>query len=546
MELDKVLYVAANEIRKFYYQPNLRHVDEYELEEFAANYGIRTQHGNLVFTSNVQSSSLPFTVYAGGKNVLQKNPSPAQIRILRELPSTLAKIQHYAKKVPFTCVEKRMCNNEDFNLHCALFTSLYKKESVRLPFLWGQSIFPPQKRRALKLHLVCIPEWPAAQRQIIVFPELGITYVLGSDYFEDIRDSFLRMAMYFAKTNGMQSIYGASKIITCYDGREKKFKNHAVLFMGPSQVDKTLYLTDNFSLNGKGEDVKLLQDGVLFIRKYNQILGAEKIFSVKVQGLESHLHTFLYRAAFNRKTSFENVIIDHQGRLDFQDSTITDNGKALIQLRDLARSNPALLTDVNYLNLEDINVPSIEKLDSLKIFIMTKSNSVVPPVCKLEPRQAAALFMLGESVEDNKMNRETASNPYLVGSAEEETEGFLNFLENNKQKVETYLINTGSVGELVNKEFKRKRKARTKKIEAQDILHVCKSILKEDIKWEKTRYWQVLVPKAKENASLDKYKLENFYSADDIKKAVLQLRSERQEYLKKFPKLPAYIKKAVI
>jgi len=545
MELDKVLHVAANEIRKFYYQPNLRHVDDYELEEFAANYGIRTQYGSLVFTSNVRSSSLPLTVYVGGKGISHRNPTPVQSRILRELPQTLAKVQHYAKKVPFTCIEKRMCNNDDFNLHCALFTSLYKKESVRLPFFWGQSLFAAHKRRSLKLHLVCIPEWPASQRQIIVFPELGITYMLGSDYFEDIRDSFLRMGMYFAKTNGMQAIYGASKIITCYNTREKKSKNYAALFIGPSRVDKTFCLADNFSLSGKGENVKLLQDGVLFIRKYNQVFGTEKIFSVKVQELESYLHTMFYRAAFNRKTNFENVIIDHQGRLDFQDLTITDSGKAFIQVRDLARLNQPVFTDENH--SEDINISSIEKMDGLKIFIMTKMNSIVPPVCKLEPRQAAAVFMLGESVEDNKIHREPASNPYLVGNAEEEAEGFLNFLGNNRQKVEIYLLNTGSVGYSVNQKLKKKRKSRPKKIETKDVLSVCEAIFREDIKWEKTRYWQVLVPKIKGNVNLKKYALENFYGADDIKKAVLHLRSERQEYLlKNFPKLSSYIKKAVI
>jgi len=546
MEVEKVLHIVANELKNFYYQPNLRHVDDYELEEFAANYGIRTQHGSLAFTSNVQSSSLPLTVYVGGKDVMGKNPNPSQVRILRELSATLTKVHHYARKVPFTCVEKKMCNNEDFNLHCTLFTSLYKKESVRLPFLWGQSLFSPQKKRALKLHLVCIPEWPAYQRQTIVFPEMGITYVLGSDYFDDIRTGFLRMAMHFAKTNGMQALYGASKMITCYDSKEKKFKNYAAIFIGPSQIDKSVYLSDNFSLNGKREDVRLLQDGVLFIRKYNQVLGAEKISLVKAQGLEPHLQPLFYRAALSRKTNFENVIIDHQGRLDFQDYTITDNGKAIIQITDFARSNPAYLTDVGLSSAEDINLSSIEKLDGLKIFIMTKLNSVVPPICKLEPQQASALFMLGESITDNKIVREPASNPYLVGSAEEEAEGLLNFIENNKQKVETYLINTGSVGESPSKEVRRKRKTRPKKIETQDILHICKAILREDIKWEKNRYWQVLVPKATENTNLDKYKLENFFGADDIKKAVLHLRSERQEYLKGFPKLPSYIKRTII
>jgi phosphoenolpyruvate carboxykinase (ATP) len=546
MEVEKVLHIVANELKNFYYQPNLRHVDDYELEEFATNYGIRTQHGSLAFTSDVQLSSLPLTVYVGGKDVAQKNLNPSQIRILRELPSTLTKVHHYAKKVPFMCIEKKMGNNEDFNLHCTLFTSLYKKESVRLPFLWSHSLFNPQKKRALKLHLVCIPEWPAHQRQTLVFPEMGITYVLGSDYFDEIRTGFLRMAMYFAKTNGMQALYGASKRVTCCYGKDKNFKNYAAIFIGPSQCGKTIYLNDNFSLNAKGEDVRLLQDGVLFIRKYNQILGAEKAFLVEAQGLEPHLQPLLYRAALNRKTNFENVIIDHQGRLDFQDCTITNNSRALIQMQDLRRSNPASLTNNGSFSAEDVNLSSIEKLDGLKIFIMKKFSSVVPPICKIEPQQASALFMLGESVGDNKIIREPASNPYLVGSAEEEAEGLLNFIENNKQKVETYLINTGSIGESPSKEVRKKRKTRPKKIEPQDISHICKAIFRGDIKWEKSRYWQVLVPKTIENFNLDKYKLENFYSADDIKKAVSGLRSERQEYLKDFPKLSSSIKKAVI
>ncbi|MCK4905542.1 phosphoenolpyruvate carboxykinase (ATP) [bacterium] len=555
MEVEKILHIVANEIKDFYYQPNLRHVDDYELKEFAVNYGIRTQHGSLAFTSNTQCSSLPLTVYVGGKDVAQKNLNPSQIRILRELPTTLTKVHHYAKKVPFTCVEKKMCNNEDFNLHCTLFTSLHKKESVKLPFLWSQSLFNPQKKRALKLHLICIPESP--QRQTIVFPEMGVTYVLGSDYFDEIRTSFLRMAMWFAKANGIQVLYGASKLVTHYYSKEKKFKNYAVIFVGPSQTGKTAYLNDNFSLNAKGEDARPLQDGILFIRKHNQVLGAEKTFLVKAQGLESHLKPLLYRAALNRKTNFENVVIDHQGRLDFQDSTVTDNGQALIQIQtlnracsgsgqDVGRSNPAFLSEKNSLSEENFNLSSIEKLDGLKIFIMTKFNTVVPPICKLEPEQASALFMLGESVYDSKIIRNPASNPYLIGNAEEEAEGLLSFAENNKQKVETYLINTGSVGESFSKEVKKKRKSRPKKIENQDLSRIGKAIFKGDIKWGKSRYWQVLVPKVIENVNLDKYELENFYGADDIKKAVSALRLERQKYLKGFPKLPSCIKKAII
>ena len=229
----------------------------------------------------------------------------------------------------------------------------------------------------------------------------------------------------------------------------------------------------------------------------------------------------------NRKTNFENVIIDHQGRLDFQDSTLTNNGRALVQIQDLGQQTN-----------EDINLPSIEKLDGLKIFIMAKLNTVVPPVCKLEPNQAVALFILGESICDGQIVRIPASNPYLVGSAEEEAGRLLNFIENNGEKIETYLINTGSVGESQNKEIRKKRKSRPKRIEIQDFPFISKAIFKGNIKWEKNGYWQVLVPKTIENVNLDKYRLENFYSPDKIKEAVSKLRMERQKYLKSFSKLP--------
>lgn len=550
MEVEKVLHTVANELKSFYYQPNLRHVDAYELEDFATNYGIRTQHGSLAFSSNVRCSSLPLTVYVGSKEVTQKSLNPSQSEILRNLPSTLVKVHHYAKKVPFACVEKQMCNNESFGFHCTLFTSLCKKDSVRLPFLWGQSLFNLSQKRGQKLHLVCIPEWPAEQRQTIVFPEIGVTYVLGSDYFDEIRKGFLRMAMWFAKANGMLALYGGAKLVSCSDEKDKRIKNYGALFIGPSGTGKTTHLVDNLTLNRKEEGVEIVQDEVVFLRKYNQILGTEKTLWARTEGLDSRLRPLLWRAALNRQTNFENVIVDHQGRLDFQDSTLTNNGRALVQMQDLGQQVNPIRPPLSGTGGEDVDLPSIEKLDGLKIFIMAKLNTVVPPICKLEPYQAAALFILGESISDDcgdaRIVRTPASNPYLIGNAEEETERLLNLIKNNKEKIETYLINTGSVGESQSKEHGKKRKSKPKRIEIQDFSSIGKAIFKGNIKWEKSHHWHVLVPKTIENAHLDKYKLENFYSSDKIKEVISKLRIERQKYLKSFPKLPTCIKKAVI
>lgn len=540
MELEKILHNVVNEIKDFYYQPNLRHIDDYELEDFATNYGVRTQHGSLAFSSTVKNPSLSQTVYVGGKDITQRNLSPIQKEILNNLSSTLVKVHHYARKIPFSCVEKTICNNDKLNFHCTLLTSLYKKENVRLPFMWSKSVFDLSQKQGLKLHLICIPEWPSELRQTIVFPEIGVTYVLGSDHFDEVRKGFLRMAMWFAKTNGIFPLNASSKLVSCWEDKSERVKNYAALLIGPPGVGKTALSVDDMGLNNRIEQVKIFQNDVSLIRKYSQILGTERVLWVKTDEVDSHIQPTIWRSMLSKKTNFENVVIDHQGRIDFQDSTLTNNGRALIQIGDLRQDS------------DDINLPPIEELDGLKIFLITKVNTVLPPVCKLENEQAVLFFLLGENLTDSyepgkkEIIRTPACNPYLIGHAEDDAEGLLNFIENNKDKTEVYLLNTGIIGESPNTEGIKKNKSKPRNINIQELSLIMRNIFKGKVVWDKSRYWNFLVPRKIKNMNLDKYALENFYSADEIKKLVSEFRIERQKYLENFPKLPPCIKKVVI
>ena len=93
----------------------------------------------------------------------------------------------------------------------------------------------------------------------------------------------------------------------------------------------------------------------------------------------------------------------------------------------------------------------LEKVNFM-IFI-TRRHDIVPPVARLSPEWAAAAFMLGESVETSagdptqagKSLRVVGTNPFIIGSEEEEGEIFLSILRNNPD-IQCFMLNTGKVG----------------------------------------------------------------------------------------------------
>ena len=88
------------------------------------------------------------------------------------------------------------------------------------------------------------------------------------------------------------------------------------------------------------------------------------------------------------------------------------------------------------------------------VAFITRRMTVLPLVSRLNPEQAAAAFMLGESVETSAGDprragesvRVVGTNPFLIGSEADEGNWFYDFVKNNEDKVQCYLLNTGGVG----------------------------------------------------------------------------------------------------
>jgi ATP-dependent phosphoenolpyruvate carboxykinase len=87
------------------------------------------------------------------------------------------------------------------------------------------------------------------------------------------------------------------------------------------------------------------------------------------------------------------------------------------------------------------------------IFFITRRETIVPPVARLNTEQAAAFFMLGESILTSAADptkaglsvREVGTNPFIVGPRDAEGNIFYEILKKNPN-IQCFLFNTGGFG----------------------------------------------------------------------------------------------------
>jgi phosphoenolpyruvate carboxykinase (ATP) len=211
----------------------------------------------------------------------------------------------------------------------------------------------------------------------------------------------------------------------------------------------------------------------------------------------------------------ENVHVDKvTGKVDFFDTTITSNGRAMVKRSDIAFSD------------NDID---LERVDYM-IFI-TRHNEIVPPVVRLSNEWGAAAFMLGESVETSagdpteagKQRRVVGTNPFIVGSEEEEGNLFLDILRKNPN-MRCFLLNTGKVGGASNGQ----------KITVADSVKIIEMIARDQITWKRDDFWGYEVPTDIPGLDMSRFDLGNYYTPDRIQSYSKKLKKERLDWLSQF------------
>lgn len=516
--------------------PNVREYTYDDLYQIAPRYGLRTAFGSYAFSSTVKNRSAALTVYLGYQGPLQSSLNPKQERIIAQAHETLERVKEYLKKVPLAYVRANMGDNDEFNIKCHYFVSLHRPDNIRIALFFSEALFPFQPEKpGPEMTLIMIPEWHEKDRQILVFPEINVTFVLGSDYYGEVKKGFLRMGMYQAKKMGMLGLHAGAKVVEAMAGDE--LKRYSMLIFGLTATGKTTHSIHHHNLDLPGERAMIVQDDVVFLKRDGAALGTERGFFIKTDGLEPKYQKVMYDAAIKPHTLFENIVLDFKGNPYFQDDTITGNGRAIVRSEDLGE------------HFWGYNLPPASEVEKLIIFFITRRNTVVPIASKLTLEQAAAFFLLGESVESSggdptragQSVRVVGTNPFIIGDEAEEVNIFYDIIKGLEDKVEAYLLNTGYIGE--RKEDGKVIKG--SKITVDDSANIIRAILRRTVKWEKDRYWNVLVPVEAPGVDLSKFKLENYYTQEEIKELVNQLREERIAYLENFKGVHPDIVKAI-
>ena len=526
---------------RLYHQYNVEHLSDAAVRERAERYGQLTEFGNYGFASSVRNRSAGLTVYLGSEAVRQKRLNDDQKRIFAQVPDTLRRLARYINRAPIVCVERTMGENPEFNPHCTLYVSTQRRDAVRLAYMWGETLFPYRPTAAgPDMTLIHVPEWEERYRQILVFPEDGVTLVLGSDYVGEDKKGFLRMAMWWAKQEGKLGVHSGSKVVRAVDP-EGKMQRYGMLLFGLSATGKTTHSVHDHGLGDDIEGIEVLQDDVCFVCKDGSALGTERGFYLKTEGLDSHSQPLLYRAASERSSIFENVMVDANGRVDFHDETLTSNGRCVIQMSDLAP----------YAG-ERINLPPVAQKDGLLLMFITRRNTVLPIVSKLNAEQAALAFVLGESVESSAGDprragesvRVVGTNPFIIGDEVAEANWMYDFIKRHEDKVQAYLINTGGVGELRERQPDGtiKIKRRVSRIQISETSAIFRAIVRNQVRWVEEPHFGTKVPEEIEGVDMRKFDPHAFYSQQEIDEYVSELKRERHEYLEQFSHLePAMV-----
>jgi phosphoenolpyruvate carboxykinase (ATP) len=472
-----------------------------ELRSIAKERELTTEFGSASYTSKIRNRSAKFT------DIIYGETTDEQENMLRE-------VQEYIKEKTIVRLDRRMCKNPDFNLHCRFYVT---KEYAQIAFAWGQTIFDEENPDGTPdITVVDIPDWK--ERKVLVDPKSKTTYLLGTDYIGEVKKANLRMAMYHAKLRGMLGLHAGSKEI--YFKKDGETVRKGAIFFGLSGTGKTTLTCHHHRFTGE-DGVVIRQDDVIMLRDDSYCIGTEENFYIKTEGLEPKGQPLLYNASVSPKAVLENIWVDENGKVDFNNDQYTSNGRAVVHRRDM-----------------DYTDDSIDLKHADIIIFITRRNDVVPAVARLTPEQGAAMFMLGESIETSAGDpakagqaiRVVGTNPFIIGPHGDEGNIFMNILKKNPH-VQVFLMNTGYIG--------------GEKGEKVSIFHsteIIKQIALDGITWEKDPLWGYETPIKIGDMDITRLDPRWHYSRVDYLKLTNKLKEERIQWLSKFPELDPAVK----
>jgi phosphoenolpyruvate carboxykinase (ATP) len=414
------------------------------------------------------------------------------------------------------CVDRQMGQHPDQRYVCRLFVP---KKYGRIALAWA-NLFDPvdDPNPEPDFQTIQLPDHD--ETAIRILPEEGLTVVLGSDYTGEAKKSFLRLFMHRAKRAGGLGLHAGSKRVRTRTA-EGDLETVGQLFLGLSATGKSTLTAHGLGLE-EPEGAEMLQDDVCALLQDGTVAGSEgQGLYVKTIGLDRSEQPELYDAVTHESAVLENVDVRDDGTVDFDSDRHTSNGRAVINRAHLDSA------------AEDIDLDGVDQ-----VFFITR-NTLMPPVAKLSATQAAAAFMLGESIQTSAGDPSSAgeairvvgTNPFIIGSEGREGNRFRELIES--LDVETFVLNTGHVGEgddVVD-------------IGVEESVTILRELARGTVTWTDDTDAVLRVPESVPGLKMDDYRVPDI--VEDYEGKAEELRAERRSYLADFEELDRDIVDAV-
>ena len=479
-----------------------------ELRAFSEHLETTTEYGSPSYVSEQRSRSADRT-----KNAVDDEFDEDDHQLVRDAVE-------YAHEEEMVCLDRRVGRHPDHTYVCRYYVPT---EYARIALAWAK-LFEPAREEDGDPDFVTVqvPDWE--ETAIRVLPDEGVTAVLGSDYTGEAKKSFLRLFMYHVKRAGGLGLHAGSKRVRIADpgaeGANGDLRTVGQLFLGLSATGKSTLTGHGFDLDPP-ESAEMLQDDVCALLPDGTVAGSEgNGLYVKTIGLDRDEQEAIYDAATHESAVLENVAVDGEGSVDFHDDSLTRNGRAVVAREHLASAS------------EDVDLGSVDQ-----VFFITR-NPLMPPIAKLSPEQAAAAFMLGESIQTSAGDPDRAgeairvvgTNPFIVGSAGEEGNRFRDLVSN--LDVECFLLNTGHVGD-----------ESPQDVGVDETVAILREVARGTVEWTDDEVMDLTIPVSVPGLPIEEYYVPEYVT--DYETAARELREERRRYLEGFEDLRPEIERAV-
>lgn len=439
-----------------------------------------------------------------------------------------AKLQdEYISNQEMVVVDGFIGNDPSFRTPCRL---IIEKANANIAGMQKQLYYPatPEELENWKPELTVIytpnlkAEGKPQDRLIAVWLDKGITRVFNSDYFGESKKGGLRMWNAMVHARGGLPMHAGAKIIPV--GDQKK----VALIVGLSGTGKT---TTTFTNQNGSQPV---QDDFLALMPDGRVYATENGCFAKTYGLNPEFEPAIYHAVNQPEAYLENVSQNSAGKVDYFDESYTQNGRSTFTMDKVAGAGDAR---------------DIEKADIL--LILNRNENIIPAVAKLDATQAAAYFMLGETMgtaaggaaEAGRFLRVPGTNPFFP---------LPHALQGNRLKellaarpMEVYLMNTGRVGG-------PEGTPGSKKVKIPHSSAIVKGIAEGTIEWERDPDFGYLVASKVLGVSADDIDVlqpRKLYEASgrmaEYEAMVATMKQQRAEYMAGWPGLDPAILAAV-